>query len=204
MSRDSPPRSRRPRSPPPCSAAGRRSRRPCPTSRSRPCAASLVKQAQGIEVVADDRPVPSTPADHYASSLVQHLEASEAPADGGVLEINGSPTDAASVLCSTFAAMGGVPSAARLASASQQAGTGDVNLDAIAAAVIGGTSLFGGCGSALRGPARHRGDPVHRQRADAARSVVVAPLHDHGWGPRHRGHRRLAGLPVSRVSHGRA
>ena len=52
------------------------------------------------------------------------------------------------VLCSTFAALGGILSAARLASASQQAGTGDVNLDAIAAAVIGGTSLFGGRGSA--------------------------------------------------------
>ena len=52
------------------------------------------------------------------------------------------------VLCSTLAAIGGVLSAARLASASQQAGTGDVNLNAIAAAVIGGTSLFGGRGSA--------------------------------------------------------
>ena len=52
------------------------------------------------------------------------------------------------VLCSMFAALGGVLSAARLASASQQAGTGDVNLNAIAAAVIGGTSLFGGRGSA--------------------------------------------------------
>jgi D-xylose transport system permease protein len=52
------------------------------------------------------------------------------------------------VLCSTLAALGGVLSAARLASSSQQAGTGDVNLDAIAAAVIGGTSLFGGRGSA--------------------------------------------------------
>ena len=52
------------------------------------------------------------------------------------------------VLCAALAALGGVLSAARLASASQQAGTGDVNLDAIAAAVIGGTSLFGGRGSA--------------------------------------------------------
>ena len=52
------------------------------------------------------------------------------------------------VLCSVLAAAGGVLSAARLASASQQAGTGDVNLNAIAAAVIGGTSLFGGRGSA--------------------------------------------------------
>src|ERR1700753_45264 len=52
------------------------------------------------------------------------------------------------VLCSTFAALGGVVSAARWARASQQAGRGDVNLNAIAAAVIGGTSLFGGRGSA--------------------------------------------------------
>lgn len=52
------------------------------------------------------------------------------------------------VLCSTLATLGGMLAAARLASASQQAGTGDVNLNAIAAAVIGGTSLFGGRGSA--------------------------------------------------------
>ncbi|MEZ8142701.1 sugar ABC transporter permease [Enterovibrio sp. FF113] len=52
------------------------------------------------------------------------------------------------IVCSTFAALGGVFAASRLASASQQAGTGDVNLNAIAAAVIGGTSLFGGRGSA--------------------------------------------------------
>jgi D-xylose transport system permease protein len=52
------------------------------------------------------------------------------------------------VACSTLAAAGGILAAARLASASQQAGTGDVNLNAIAAAVIGGTSLFGGRGSA--------------------------------------------------------
>ena len=52
------------------------------------------------------------------------------------------------MLCSTFAALGGMLSASRLASSSQQAGTGDVNLNAIAAAVIGGTSLFGGRGSA--------------------------------------------------------
>jgi D-xylose transport system permease protein len=52
------------------------------------------------------------------------------------------------VLCSTLAAAGGILAAARLGSSSQQAGTGDVNLNAIAAAVIGGTSLFGGRGSA--------------------------------------------------------
>ncbi len=52
------------------------------------------------------------------------------------------------VMCAVLAAFGGVLASARLASASQQAGTGDVNLNAIAAAVIGGTSLFGGRGSA--------------------------------------------------------
>ncbi|MEK6318069.1 MAG: sugar ABC transporter permease [Burkholderia gladioli] len=52
------------------------------------------------------------------------------------------------MLCTSLAALGGILTAARLASASQQAGTGDVNLNAIAAAVIGGTSLFGGRGSA--------------------------------------------------------
>ena len=52
------------------------------------------------------------------------------------------------MLCGGLAAAGGVMAAARLASSSQQAGTGDVNLNAIASAVIGGTSLFGGRGSA--------------------------------------------------------
>ncbi|WP_194411084.1 sugar ABC transporter permease [Microbacterium cremeum] len=52
------------------------------------------------------------------------------------------------MMCSTFAAAGGILAAARLGSANQSSGTGDVNLNAIAAAVIGGTSLFGGRGSA--------------------------------------------------------
>ena len=50
------------------------------------------------------------------------------------------------VLCTTLATFGGILAASRLASASQQAGTGDVNLNAIAAAVIGGSSLMGGVG----------------------------------------------------------
>ena len=53
------------------------------------------------------------------------------------------------MLCTTLAAIGGVLAAARLAAANQQSGGGDVNLNAIAAAVIGGTSLFGGRGSAF-------------------------------------------------------
>ena len=47
-----------------------------------------------------------------------------------------------------FATVGGLLAAARLASASLSSGAGDTNLNAIAAAVIGGTSLFGGRGSA--------------------------------------------------------
>lgn len=48
----------------------------------------------------------------------------------------------------TLAALGGLLATARLASASQASGGGDTNLTAIAAAVIGGTSLFGGRGNA--------------------------------------------------------
>ncbi|GAA1536015.1 ABC transporter permease [Actinomadura kijaniata] len=53
------------------------------------------------------------------------------------------------VACTTLAAIGGVLAAARLAAANQSTGAGDVNLNAIAAAVIGGTSLFGGRGGAF-------------------------------------------------------
>ncbi|MFZ2503914.1 MAG: sugar ABC transporter permease, partial [Nocardioides sp.] len=51
-------------------------------------------------------------------------------------------------LCSMFAALGGLMLAGQLTSVSQASGTTDTNLTAIAAAVIGGTSLFGGRGSA--------------------------------------------------------
>lgn len=53
------------------------------------------------------------------------------------------------VMCSTLAALGGVLAASRLAAANQSTGTADVNLNAIAAAVIGGVSLFGGRGTAF-------------------------------------------------------
>jgi simple sugar transport system permease protein/D-xylose transport system permease protein len=52
------------------------------------------------------------------------------------------------VICTVLAAVGGLLEAGRLAAATTSSGTADVNLDAIAAAVIGGTSLFGGRGSA--------------------------------------------------------
>jgi D-xylose transport system permease protein len=51
------------------------------------------------------------------------------------------------VICSTMAAIGGLFLAAQIQSASQTSGGGNLLMNAIAAAVIGGTSLFGGRGS---------------------------------------------------------
>ena len=50
-------------------------------------------------------------------------------------------------LASLFAGWGGILGASRLLAVNQSVGQGDVLLNAIAAAVIGGTSLFGGRGS---------------------------------------------------------
>lgn len=75
-------------------------------------AAALVEnaQAQDVKVIAYDRPIPGKPADFYVSfdnegigyaiakSLVDHLKASGVAKDAGVLQINGSPTDAAAGL----------------------------------------------------------------------------------------------------------
>jgi D-xylose transport system permease protein len=52
------------------------------------------------------------------------------------------------MLSSTLAAAGGILFASRLLAVSQASGSGDVLLNAIAAVVIGGTSLFGGRGTA--------------------------------------------------------
>jgi len=51
------------------------------------------------------------------------------------------------LLGSTLAACGGILAGSRLYAVNQSSGSGDVLLNAIAAAVIGGTSLFGGRGS---------------------------------------------------------
>lgn len=75
-------------------------------------AAGLVEiaQGQGIKVVAYDRPIPDKPADFYVSfdneglgyafakSLIDHMKASGVEDGSGVLQINGSPTDAAAGL----------------------------------------------------------------------------------------------------------
>jgi len=51
------------------------------------------------------------------------------------------------ILSSVMAALGGILAGSRLYAVNQSSGSGDVLLDAIAAAVIGGTSLFGGRGN---------------------------------------------------------
>jgi D-xylose transport system permease protein len=51
------------------------------------------------------------------------------------------------MLCSTFAAIAGILVAARLSAVNQASGGNEMLLNAIAAAVIGGTSLFGGRGA---------------------------------------------------------
>jgi len=51
-------------------------------------------------------------------------------------------------MASTLAAVGGIMAASRLFAVNQSSGSGDLLLNAIAAAVIGGTSLFGGRGTA--------------------------------------------------------
>ena len=51
------------------------------------------------------------------------------------------------MLCSTLAAIGGIMAASRLFAVNQGSGGGDLLLNSIAAAVIGGTSLFGGRGT---------------------------------------------------------
>ena len=75
-------------------------------------AAALVQIAhsQDVKVIAYDRPIPDVPADYYVSfdnegigraiaqSLVDHLKAAGVPEGAGVLQINGSPTDAAAGL----------------------------------------------------------------------------------------------------------
>lgn len=75
-------------------------------------AAGLVQmaQSQDVKIIAYDRPIPDMPADYYVSfdnkgigqaiaqSLVDHLKAQGVPAGAGVLQINGSPTDAAAGL----------------------------------------------------------------------------------------------------------
>ncbi len=81
-----------------------------PVDSSAAAALVTLARSQGAKVVAYDRPVPGTPADYYvsfdnealgyalSSSFVAHLKASGVPEGSGVLQVNGSPTDAAAGL----------------------------------------------------------------------------------------------------------
>ena len=83
------------------------------------------------------------------------------------------------MISGAMAGLGGVVLAARLNSVDLNAGGGTLLIDAIAAAVIGGTSLFGGrgeVGTPLRG-ARDRDD---RERAEHAQPHPGRDLHHHG------------------------
>ncbi len=75
-------------------------------------AGGLVSQAQakGVKVIAYDRPIPDAKPNYYVSfdneaigksiaqSLVKKLKATSIPSGSGILEVNGSPTDAAAGL----------------------------------------------------------------------------------------------------------
>jgi D-xylose transport system substrate-binding protein len=81
-----------------------------PVDSSAAAALVTLAQSQGVKVIAYDRPIPDAPADFYVSfdnqgigkaiaeSLVAHMKATGVPEGSGVLQINGSPTDAAAGL----------------------------------------------------------------------------------------------------------
>jgi D-xylose transport system substrate-binding protein len=81
-----------------------------PVDSSSAAALVTLARSQDVKVIAYDRPIPDTPADYYVSfdneglgyalskSLVEHMQASGVPEGSGVLQVNGSPTDAAAGL----------------------------------------------------------------------------------------------------------
>ena len=67
------------------------------------------------------------------------------------------------VLCAVLAGFAGIIQVLRLGSPLPSLGEG-LELQAVAAAVIGGTSLYGGIGTVLGGDRRRAAHPRHRQR----------------------------------------
>ena len=82
-------------------------------------------------------------------------------------------------ICSMMAALGGIVLASRLRSVDTDAGGGSILLYSIAAAVIGGTSLFGGRGHIKSARARRARDRVDRQRARPARPELGDEVRRH-------------------------
>ena len=101
------------------------------------------------------------------------------------------------VLASTLAAMGGMLAASRSLAVSQSSGGNDVLLYAIAGAVIGGTSLFGGRGTAWSALPRRAGDRLDPQRDDAAQHRLRHALHRHRLRAARRRHDRRRVPPRS-------
>ena len=103
------------------------------------------------------------------------------------------------MISSGMAVLGGIAFAARLNSVDLTAGGGPILLNAIAAAVIGGTSLFGGRGRVGLGAARRARDHDDRQRPLAARLERLDPVHHHRRDLARGGHARhgLATTPRS-------
>ena len=91
-----------------------------------------------------------------------------------------------------MAGAGGIILASRIRSVSTGTGGSNLLLEVIAAAVIGGTSLFGGSRSTGERPARRAGHRQCVQRHGPARSGRRHQVHHHRPGPAGRGAGRLA------------
>ncbi len=94
------------------------------------------------------------------------------------------------VLCSTIAAIAGILLASRVNSVTPTTGGGETLLYAVGAAVIGGTSLFGGKGRPVDADHRRARRRRRGQRHGPARPVGRRRLHGDRWRAAARGRRR--------------
>jgi D-xylose transport system permease protein len=133
---------------------------PAPWRAVAPIVAVAVLLAAGVTILSADRGVPlllvifGTLVVTLDLALRHTVIGQRIFAVGGNAEAArraGINVDAIRVLafagCGTLAALGGILAASRLAAVNQSSGGSDILLMAIAAAVIGGASLFGGRGS---------------------------------------------------------
>lgn len=118
-----------------------------------------VAGAVGVAIMAGHRGVPSAVLIMLVTTVALHAFVQKTVWGRHILAV-GSHADAARraginvarvrvlcfVMCSVCAGLGGLVAASRLQAVNQSSGSGDVLLNAVAAAVMGGTSLFGGRG----------------------------------------------------------
>jgi D-xylose transport system permease protein len=134
---------------------------------SEPLASLLIKHVvvgvaaiAAIAVFTDDRGLPLAVLIFLALVVIFDLVARRTPFGRHVFAVGGNPEAARRaginvnrirvmvfVMSGTFAAAGGIMLASRLLAVNQASGSGSTLLLAIAGAVIGGTSLFGGRGT---------------------------------------------------------